>query len=62
MSHTFQTYVDILFIAKVKILLLIKWSYKFNSQLCCLLNLEWSTRFELVVQSFLDTCLFDVCP
>lgn len=48
-----------LFIIKVIVFELIKWSYGF-SQLCSLLNLEWSTDFEHVVQSLLSVYLFGV--
>ena len=50
----------ILFIMKVKILVLMKWSYRYP-QLCWLLNLKRLSCFEHVVQSISDTCFFDSC-
>jgi hypothetical protein len=53
-------YMNILFIIKLKILVLIKWSYS-SPQSRWLLNLEKLANFEHVVQSLLTTCLF-WCP
>ena len=49
---------NILFIIKVMILVDMKWSYRFP-QLCELLNLEWLTYFEHVVQSFQKHVYFE---
>ena len=48
---------NILFIVKVKILELIQWSYN-PLQLCRLLNFEWLTKLEHIVQSLLKHMLF----
>ena len=43
---------NILFFSKVEILVLIAWSYRFPTQLCWLLSLEWIlSYFEHAVQS-----------
>ena len=51
----FGAHIDILFIIEVKIVMLIKWSYR-SPQSCSLLNLEWSVYFEHAVHSHLKTC------
>ena len=50
-------YMNILIIIKVKILVLIQWSYTFP-QSRRRINLKRSAYFEHVVQSLLNTCLF----
>ena len=50
----FGTHTNIVFIIKVKILVLIKCSYKF-SQSCWLLSLEWLSYFEHIFQSHSNT-------
>ena len=63
-AHDFQSsYMHILFNIKVKILMLIKWSY-WSLQLCWLLNLDWSPYSGHVVQSlyvFLVSILGATC-
>jgi hypothetical protein len=49
---------NILFIIKMKILVLVKWSYKFP-QSCWILSLEWLASFEHTVQSLWNTCLYE---
>ena len=46
----FGAHVNILFLIKVKVLVLLKWSYR-PSQLCQVLSLEWLVYFEHIVQS-----------
>ena len=46
----FKAHMNILFIIKVNIFMLMKWSYR-SSQICWVLNLEWLSYFEHVVQS-----------
>ena len=50
--HNFGAHMNILFIIKLKIPFLIKWSYK-CPELCWLSRLEWLLYFQHVVQSFL---------
>ena len=50
----FGAHTNTLFITKVKIYVLIEWSYR-SSQLCRRLNIGWLSCFEHVVQSFLPT-------
>ena len=47
---------NIVLIIRVKIIVLLKWLYR-SPQLCSLLNLEYLTTFEHVVQSLISTCL-----
>ena len=48
-----------IFSLSVKILMLIKWSYRFP-YLCWLSSLEWSSYLKHSVQSILKTCLFGI--
>ena len=49
----FWVHMNILYIIKVKILVLFKWSYR-SPQLCWLLNLKWLAYFEHVIQSLFE--------
>ena len=55
----FAARMNILFIIKVKILMLVRWSYR-SPQSCELLNLAWLAFFEHIFQSLLNTCLSNV--
>ena len=59
-SSWFSELMSILFIIKLKILMLDKWMYR-SPQLCWLLSLEWLLYFEHAIQAFLSTCLFGMC-
>ena len=55
----FGAHMNISFIIEIKIFVLIRWSYR-SPQLCWLLNLEWLSYIEHVIQSILNTCLFGI--
>ena len=50
---------NILFIIKVNIIMLIGWSYT-SLQLRRPLSLEWLSKFEHAAQSLLNTCMFGI--
>ena len=55
--HDFEAYMNILFIIKATILILIKRSYRFP-KLCWLWSLEWLSYSKHTVQSLINTSLF----
>ena len=57
--HNLGDCMYILIIIKMKILVLVEWSYR-SSQSCWVLNIEWLTYFEHTVQSRLKTGLIPV--
>ena len=52
----FGAYMNVFFIVRVKILVLVKWSYR-SLRLRCLLKLERLSYFEHIVQSLSNICL-----
>lgn len=55
----YRAHLNILFVVKVKVFVLVKWSHR-PPQSHQLLNLEQLIHFEHVIQSFVNKCPFGV--